>query len=130
MRLGWRNPLSTGSSRTWKEAAVRSIPRCAGAETTHDVALGPTRTITGRITAPPGVCVQCALIIARDATTGDHAAVRAIIAADGTLTMRGLNTQDVWLYYSGNEELIKYPTLIHTTAGGTVSGIELMRPPR
>ena len=44
--------------------------------------------------------------------------------------MRGLDTQDVWLYYSGNEELIKYPTLIHTTAGGTVSGIELVRPPR
>jgi hypothetical protein len=101
-----------------------------GAEATHDVALGPTGIITGRITAPPGVCVQCALIVAKDAVTGDHAAVRAIIAADGTFTMRGLNTQDVWLYYSGIDELIKYPTLIHTTAGGTVSGIELVRPPQ
>ena len=109
-------------------AQATPVQVVVGQTVTLDAALPATGKITGTVTAPAGMCIQCTAIYAVNAVTGDYAGVAPHVAANGTYTMTGLNTQDVALYYSGPQDsLIQYPTQLHTTAGSTISGIDLNR---
>lgn len=109
-------------------ATATPVQVVAGQSVTLDVALPATGTISGAVTGPEGSCLQCTGIVTLDAVTGEYAGISPFIAADGTFTIKGFHTQDVWLYYSFGEELIRYPTMLQTTAGGAVTGVVINRP--
>lgn len=117
---------SGGGANRAKATAVRVI---AGSTVTVNAALPATGTIGGTVTVPAGDCVACVTVSAVDATTGDWAAIGPYIAANGTYTLRGLNSQKVWVYYTRDGETIyKYPTKLHPTIGTAITGIDLVVP--
>ncbi|MEV4627799.1 carboxypeptidase regulatory-like domain-containing protein [Micromonospora sp. NPDC049523] len=109
-------------------ASATPVQVVAGTTTALDVALPATGTISGTVTVPAGTCLECVSITAVDAATGDYAGYRPVVRADGTFSMKGFNTQDVRLFYSASEDVVEYPTQLHTTAGETVSGITIVVP--
>ncbi|MDI1462155.1 carboxypeptidase-like regulatory domain-containing protein [Catellatospora sp. KI3] len=115
------------SGNAANRAAATPVQVVAGQTVTVDVALPATGKITGTVLAPSRPnCPQCTTIYVVDAATGDYAGVIPYVKADGTFTITGLNTQNVWIYYSSPDDgLIKHPTKIHVTAGQTVSGVNL-----
>jgi hypothetical protein len=80
------------------------------------------------VTGPASACIRCTTIYAVDATTGDYAGITPYVFSDGTFTLKGLNTQDVWLYYTVGDDLVRYPTQFHTTAGTTQPGVIITLP--
>jgi hypothetical protein len=117
---------SGGHAWTWSGNAVNRaqaspVEIVAGQTKTLDVLAPATAVISGQVTGPAGACLHCTTILVYDATTGDYAGASPYVRPDGTFSIKGLNTQDVWLYYSVNGELVKYPTQLHTTAGSTQS---------
>jgi hypothetical protein len=109
-------------------AQATAVKIVAGQTKTLDVSAPATAAISGQVTGPAGVCIRCTSIYAVDATTGDYAGIMPNVFADGTFTIKGLNTQDVWLFYSAVDSLVRYPTQFHTTAGTTQSGVIITRP--
>jgi hypothetical protein len=109
-------------------AGATPVRIVAGQTKTLDVIAPATAAISGRVTGPADACLPCTTIYAVDATTGDYAGATPAVLSDGTFTVKGLNTQDVWLYYSVNGTLVRYPTVFHTTAGTTQSGITITLP--
>ncbi|WP_432832829.1 carboxypeptidase regulatory-like domain-containing protein [Dactylosporangium sp. CA-092794] len=109
-------------------AQATTVKIVAGRTKTLDVSAPAAAAISGQVTGPAGACVQCTTIYAVDATTGDYAGVTPYVFPDGTFTVKGLNTQDVWLYYTVNGNLVQYPTQFHTTAGTTQSGVTITLP--
>jgi hypothetical protein len=97
---------------------------------TADAALPASGKISGKLTVPAGGNVRSATIWVVDAATGDYAGVSPYINSDGSFTISGLNTQNVWLYYAygGSGTTYTYPTTIATTAGSTVSGVSITVP--
>lgn len=108
-------------------ASATPVQVVAGETITLDVALPATGTISGTVTVPDGMCLTCVNITVMDATTGDWAGVHTLVRPDGTFTVKGLNTQDVRLFYSLADGW-EYPELIHTTAGEAVTGITITVP--
>jgi Carboxypeptidase regulatory-like domain len=109
-------------------AQATAVEIVAGQTKTLDVTAPASAKISGQVTGPAGACVQCTTIYAVDATTGDNAGVMPYVYPDGTFTIKGLNTQDVWLDYALTGDLVRYPTQFHTTAGTTQSGVTITLP--
>ncbi|MGI5216199.1 MSCRAMM family protein [Plantactinospora sp. CA-290183] len=109
-------------------ASATPVQVVAGQTTDLDVSLPATGTVSGTVTVPAGGCAQCVTVVARDAATGDYAAVGTSARADGTFVLRGFNTQEVRLFYSVGEDMVEYPTRLRTTAGGAVTGVAITIP--
>ncbi|HTJ36925.1 MAG TPA: carboxypeptidase-like regulatory domain-containing protein [Dactylosporangium sp.] len=109
-------------------AQATPVQVVAGQTVNLDVKLPATGAISGTVTGPAGSCIQCTYITVVDAVTGDNAGVSPYVYPDGTFTIKGLNTNDVWLYYSVAGEMVKYPTQFHTTAGSTTTGVTITLP--
>jgi hypothetical protein len=125
--------FSGGHAWVWSgnapnRAQATAVKIVAGRTTTLDVSAPATAAISGQVTGPAGACIRCTTIYAVDATTGDYAGITPSVSSGGTFTLKGLNTQDVWLYYTVGDDLVRHPTQLHTTAGTTQSGVVITLP--
>ncbi|GAA3266454.1 hypothetical protein GCM10020218_003520 [Dactylosporangium vinaceum] len=125
--------FSGGHAWVWSGGAVNraqatSVKIVAGQTKTLDVTAPAAGIITGQVTGPADACIRCTTITVVDATTGDYAAASPYVNPDGTFTIKGVNTQDVKLYYSYNGATVQYPAVLRTTAGATQSGITIALP--
>lgn len=111
--------------------AATPVRVTAGEVADLDIALPATGTISGTVNGPSGQPpAQWVTLVARDAVTGDYAGITTSPRPDGTFLMRGFNTQDVRLYYSGHEDLLEYPTVLRTTAGSAITDVAITVPVR
>ena len=109
-------------------ASATPVQVVAGETNVLDVSLPATGTVSGTVTVPTRAVRRVRDAHRHGATTGDYAAIRTTARSDGTFAMRGFNTQDVRPFYSVGDGLVEYPTLLHTTAGGAVTGITIAIP--